>query len=1213
MDFYFTDRKFNLLGIASTSSDAPISIFNDQDILSISAASRTFEGTLIFSAKERDQVKSMANYGNYILYKDENGQSIFMTIMEIEHDPKEGEHFIRAEDAGMDLINGLVDAYSATKAMTFAEYFKLFAGDTGFEIGINEISNLSRTLKWESESQTILARLLSLATQFDNAELSFSFEITGTQVVKRYVDVHKKRGADKRITLYMDKDINNIVTKANIYDLCTAIVATGGTPEGKNEPINLKGYNYKDPNGRFVLNKTTGVMQDMESVKIWSRLLSNNNQNPNAGHIQRVKTYETTDQKTLCDNVIRELEKASQPAINYETDIANLPDNVKIGDTIYLVDENEKLFLSARVLELTRCYSTNEYKATLGDYLIQDGGISQSLKELADQLKQATTYVWIRYADDEEGNGISALPAGKTYIAIKQVLGVPTASDDPADYRGLWVKFVGEGVPGPPGENGQPTYTWLKYADDYQGTNMTDDPTGKYYIGLATNKLTATESNDPKDYKWQLVKGEDGQDAHIYQAYSWSADGEDRFTTVYPNENLMINTQTPTSTSGPSVKGITAVANETITVYDGILKQEKKATSTTEFYYRFMNTTEGNLALTDLKPGKSYTLSLELRANLVSGGYVLWRAQYRKATGNWVNVTGWGDRIEGVSGDFKRFEKVLDIPSDAVTLYFSYQAYSSSAQAPEVGTIVEFRKAKLEENGHATIYTPSPSEDFLNAYPSYVGTYTTFDDVQSTNPADYTWQRMLGLSGEDGKDGEQGPQGVPGPKGDNGQTYYTWLKYADTPTSGMSDSPTGKTYIGLAYNKATATESTNYADYTWSLIKGSDGAQGPKGDNGQTLYTWIKYATSATGAGMSDSPTGKTYIGLAYNKTTANESTNAADYSWSLIKGDKGDTGPTGPQGPQGPAGPKGDRGIMGVAYMQPTQPSDTTEGATWFQTESSTSDKIIAVYTYKSGWQKKKYASATLAVESLDALSADLGKITAGIINGVEIQGDGLYSDYDYQIAEGSTVWRKGRLSMSGGYFRNDFQTYVKSTGEIQNNGFSQFSHEDLQFVVFNGSQKTKVDRYLSINPYRFTMTDSRGLGGNLTFQDLYNIGKTGIPAASGWSQYSTSPSSGNFPSATRLGRMVQVSGAFKNNSTLPNTNDAYVVGVLPVGFRPQMQVKYLGKGAGTTIFMVTIDTNGEISISYRLGWTGSSFGYLTNNANDIFNIAGVFSAADV
>lgn len=1169
MDFYFTDRKFNLLGIASTTSDAPISISDDKDILSISAASRTFEGTLIFSAKERDQVKSMANYGNYILYKDENGQSIFMTIMEIEHDPKQGEHFIRAEDAGMDLINGLLDAYSATKAMTFAEYFKLFAGDTGFEIGINEISNLSRTLKWESESQTILARLLSLATQFDNAELSFSFEITGTQVVKQFVDVHKKRGADKRITLYMDKDINNIVTKANIYDLCTAIVATGGTPEGKNEPINLKGYNYKDPNGRFVLNKTTGVMQDMESVKIWSRLLSNNNQNPNAGHIQRVKTYETTDQKTLCDNVIRELEKASQPAINYETDIANLPDNVKIGDTIYLVDENEKLFLSARVLELTRCYSTNEYKATLGDYLIQDGGVSQSLKELADQLKQATTYVWIRYADDEEGNGISALPAGKTYIAIKQVLGVPTASDDPADYRGLWVKFVGEGVPGPPGENGQPTYTWLKYADDYQGTNMTDDPTGKYYIGLATNKLTATESNDPKDYKWQLVKGEDGQDAHIYQAYAWSPDGTDRFTPQYPNENLWLK------------------STEFVDKQDGKITKDGKVYAPYGYGWNF------NYVPT-FKANTKYTVSCEVynpNATMTTA-----RIGYSTTP----NQIGTLDLQPGQT-DIVKLQITVTQDTSNTNLYL----LTNSPTNPNV----YWHYPKIEEGGNQTIWTPAPSEDFINAYPAYVGTYTTFDDVQSTNPADYTWQRMLGLSGEDGKDGEQGPQGVPGPKGDNGQTYYTWLKYADTPTSGMSDSPTGKTYIGLAYNKPTATESTNYADYTWSLIKGSDGAQGPKGDNGQTLYTWIKYATSATGAGMSDSPTGKTYIGLAYNKTTATESTNATDYSWSLIKGDKGDTGATGPQGPQGPTGPKGDRGIMGVAYMQPNQPSDTTEGATWFQTESSTSDKIIAVYTYKSGWQKKKYASATLAVESLDALSADLGEITAGIINGVEIQGAGLYSDYDYQIAEGSTVWRKGRLSMSGGYFRNDFQTYVKSTGEIQNNGFSQFSHEDLQFVVFNGSQKTKADRYLSMNPYRFTMTDSRGYGGNLTFQDLYNVGQTGLPAASGFTQYNSNSTSGNFPCARRMGRFVQLAGSFKNTNAINSTADAIKIGTVPVWARPNQIVNVIAQGSVMNKFLLQINVNGDILMS-RYG-TGASYGQIA--AGSWLNIACTYSAADV
>ena len=1196
MDFYFTDRKFNFLGIASTSNEAPISIYNDKDELSISAAARTIEGTLIFSDKERDQVKVMANYGNYILYKDENGQSVFMTIMEIEHDPKEGEHFIRAEDAGMDLINGLVDAYNAPKAMTFAEYFKLFAGDTGFEIGINEISNLSRTLKWESESQTILTRLLSLATQFDNAEISFSFEITGTQVVKRFVDVRKKRGADNRVTLYMDKDINNIVTKANIYDLCTAIVATGGTPEGKNEPINLKGYNYKDPNGRFVLNKTTGVMLDMESVKIWSRLLSNNNPNPNAGHIQRVKTYETTDQKTLCDNVIRELEKASQPAINYETDIANLPDNVKIGDTIYLVDENEKLFLSARVLELTRCYSTNEYKATLGDYLIQDGGVSQSLKELADQLKQATTYVWIRYADDEEGNGISALPAGKTYIAIKQVLGVPTASDDPADYRGLWVKFVGEGVPGPPGENGQPTYTWLKYADDYQGTNMTDDPTGKYYIGLATNKLTATESNDPKDYKWQLVKGEDGQDAHIYQAYSWSPDGTDRFTTTYPNENLATK---------KSLLAHSTNATNTVIIQLGKITFKSDGAP----YLGFRTVGE------QYKPATQYTMRFVVRVSSGTieriGGHTTYIDTIQKLSinGTQLQVADWAT---GVAYNFEigksyyveltfTTKTVLDSSVGASNGIY-VQPNRSTFFKPYAAEILEF---KVEQNTSSTIYTPSPEDDFINAYPSYVGSYTTFDDVQSTNPADYTWQRMLGLSGEDGKDGEQGPQGVPGPKGDNGQTYYTWLKYADTPTSGMSDSPTGKAYIGLAYNKPTATESTNYADYTWSLIKGSDGAQGPKGDNGQTLYTWIKYATSATGAGMSDSPTGKTYIGLAYNKTTATESTNAADYTWSLIKGDKGDTGATGPQGPQGPTGPKGDRGLMGIAYVQQTQPSDKTEGAQWFKTDS-TDKKIIASYVYKSGaWQEKKYASATLAVESLDALSANLGKITSGEINGVIINGSRFISPFDKEKIVGGSNWVRGTLTNADGMSVLEWAEYVKSSGQTAATGKNIFYYDGVSTSRTRGS-RTQTS-YFGVDGIQLIDTDYSSIpAATLTIEDLFKIGATELSPASGFSIYSTG--STNLPTARRNGRIVQLAGAFKNNNAITLDAEQITIGYVPEWARPDQATNTVVQGSGMNRFMLVVNPGGAITIS-RYGTTS----YTQAVAGSWLNIACVYSAKDM
>lgn len=128
-------------------------------------------------------------------------------------------------------------------------------------------------------------------------------------------------------------------------------------------------------------------------------------------------------------------------------------------------------------------------------------------------------------------------------------------------------------------------------------------------------------------------------------------------------------------------------------------------------------------------------------------------------------------------------------------------------------------------------------------------------------------------------------------KGENGTTYYTWIKYADTPTSGMSDSPDGKTYMGIAYNKTTATESTNYSDYTWALIKGANGVDGI---NGRTYYTWVKYADDASGTNMSDSPDGKYYIGLAYNKSTATESNTASDYQWSLFRGSNGIDGKNG-------------------------------------------------------------------------------------------------------------------------------------------------------------------------------------------------------------------------------------------------------------------------------------------------------------------------------
>ena len=102
------------------------------------------------------------------------------------------------------------------------------------------------------------------------------------------------------------------------------------------------------------------------------------------------------------------------------------------------------------------------------------------------------------------------------------------------------------------------------------------------------------------------------------------------------------------------------------------------------------------------------------------------------------------------------------------------------------------------------------------------------------------------------------------------------------------------------------------------VVGGDDGAPGA------ATYTWVKYATNATGtAGFTDTFNAgvTTFIGMAFNKTTATESTTAGDYTWSRligvtgsqgIQGEPGDEGDTGPQGATGSTGATGAQGATG-------------------------------------------------------------------------------------------------------------------------------------------------------------------------------------------------------------------------------------------------------------------------------------------------------------
>ena len=156
-----------------------------------------------------------------------------------------------------------------------------------------------------------------------------------------------------------------------------------------------------------------------------------------------------------------------------------------------------------------------------------------------------------------------------------------------------------------------------------------------------------------------------------------------------------------------------------------------------------------------------------------------------------------------------------------------------------------------------------------------------------------------GIQGPSGKQGEKGETGEQGETGANGETYYTWIKYASNSYgSDMSNDPSDtSSYIGIAYNKTTKNASEDAKDYKWFRFKGEDG---------DTYYTWIKYADKepVTADDIYDVPKSTTeYIGIATNQTQQTESDDPNQYTWSKFKGDKGDPGEPGADGKNGDPG----------------------------------------------------------------------------------------------------------------------------------------------------------------------------------------------------------------------------------------------------------------------------------------------------------------------
>lgn len=375
MIIYFVNRNLEVLGLASTNLSTGYEIIDDELTESVDYGVACLNAVVAWSNDTRLQLEEWAGVGNYILME-HNDEAKLFTIITSETDTAEKAVTIYAEDAGLDLINEVAPAFSASEAHSIDWYIASFIGDSEFEIGDNEIPEMVRTLSWDSTS-TVTERIRSIASEFDNAEISFSFDVENLTVTHKYINIWETRGTDAGQTLRLDRDINSIRVLTSAEELYTGLVVTGDTPEGSNLPITLKGYPYDDGD---IYVDAQGYLLSRSGAEEWGRLATG------TSYIMGAYSYATADQTTLCNNAVAYLQQHKEPAVNYDIDIERGLEELRIGDRVNIVDDKGGIYVSARILEMRTSVTKNQKEATLGEYLIRSSGISDKVMQLAESF-----------------------------------------------------------------------------------------------------------------------------------------------------------------------------------------------------------------------------------------------------------------------------------------------------------------------------------------------------------------------------------------------------------------------------------------------------------------------------------------------------------------------------------------------------------------------------------------------------------------------------------------------------------------------------------------------------------------------------------------------------------------------------------------------------------------------------------------------------------
>lgn len=234
-------------------------------------------------------------------------------------------------------------------------------GFAGLEIGINEISDKTRTITFDSQNGTKLEQLHSLMNQFD-AEFIFRTELNRDGTLKKFViDIYQQPDENHHgigkvrgdVILYYQNGLKSVQVASDKTQLFNAgyFVGQEGTNlesvefEEKNERGQVEFYSKKGSPMVYAplsMEKYPSTLKDSDTDR-WTR-----------------KDFETEykDVNALKGYALRTIKQYAYPLMTYTVDIqSSFIENYKdinLGDTVKIVNNNFRggLTLEARVTEM---------------------------------------------------------------------------------------------------------------------------------------------------------------------------------------------------------------------------------------------------------------------------------------------------------------------------------------------------------------------------------------------------------------------------------------------------------------------------------------------------------------------------------------------------------------------------------------------------------------------------------------------------------------------------------------------------------------------------------------------------------------------------------------------------------------------------------------------------------------------------------------------